>query len=119
MIQARLGLGDLSCDDLFAFFFGLRGYAEGLLRLLDFFWVVSRCCRCLGGRLSSGRWLRAFCWGAFRGSGSLLRLGLGHLGWHGHLVELLNVLAIDEVDSVGVDDSGMIGLALNFEIVRN
>ena len=33
-------------------------------------------------------------------------------------MQLLDIFTVDEIYCVGVDDSRMIGLALNFEIVR-
>ena len=53
--------------------------------------------------------------------GHLLRcggsLGSGSLGGEGHLVERLHVFTIDKIDGVGVDDSGMIALTLDLEII--
>jgi len=46
-------------------------------------------------------------------------LGLGYWSRHGHLLNIIEILAIDEIHRVGVDDSGVIRLALDFEIVRD
>ena len=114
LIKPRLGFCDLSGDHLLAFFLrGARG-SGGLLGFFDFFGVV--------GRRGSGRGLRrrasAARLGALGGRALLRgrRLGLGR--GHGHLLVQLNVFAVDEVDRVGVNDSRVIRLALNFEIVR-
>ncbi len=61
-----------------------------------------------------------------RGGGSSVALGGRLLDWslgglsgsrHGHLLHLGNIFTIDEVHSVGVNDSTVIVLALNFDVV--
>jgi len=104
------------CRDSVFFLLNFSGDSGRLLRLLDFFGVRrSRCCcgRGLGGRVTRcGLCGIRRCCLCRRGG-----LGLGHRGRHRHLLNVLHILAIDEIHRVRIDDSGMVRLALYFEIV--
>ena len=107
LIKTGLSFCYLSGDDLLAFFL-CTGSGGGLLGFFHLLRIISL------SRSSRGLCRSSCRLGALGGRALLSRCRLGHR----HLLMQFNVFTVDEIHRIGVNDPRMIGLALDFEIVR-